>query len=85
MALHVMHYNFVRTQRQTGPVPLNPMDHVWRSVKPDVCANHQDTIVDLTVARFLRYLRQLTPRAALVKAGTRSARFWLRRALSNRR
>lgn len=64
---------------------LNPMDHVWRSVKRDVCANHQDTNVDMTAARVLRYLRRLTPRSALVKAGTRSARFWLHRALSNRR
>lgn len=64
---------------------LNPMDHLWRSVKRDVCANQQDTNVDLTTARVLRYLRQLTPRIALVKAGARSARFWLRRALSNRR
>lgn len=64
---------------------LNPMDHLWRSVKRDVCANRQDASVDLTAARALRYLRRLTPRAALVKAGTCSAQFWLRRALSNRR
>jgi transposase len=62
---------------------LNPMDHLWRSVKSDVCANHQDANVDLTVSRILRYARRLRPGAALVKAGTRSAHFWLRRALSN--
>jgi hypothetical protein len=62
---------------------LNPMDHLWRSVKCDVCANQQDVNVDLTVARALRYLRQLTSRSALIKAGVRSAHFWLRHALSN--
>ncbi len=61
---------------------LNPMDHLWRSVKRDVCANQQDANIDLTTARALRYLRRLTPRAALVLAGVRSAHFWLRRALS---
>ena len=64
---------------------LNPMDHLWRSVKGDVCANQQDANVDLTVARALRYMRQLTPHAALVLAGVRSTHFWLRRALSNQR
>ena len=64
---------------------LNPMDHLWRSVKRDVCANRQDVNVDLTAARAVRYVRRLTLRAALIKAGTRSTHFWLRRALSNHR
>ena len=64
---------------------LNPMDHLWRSVKGDVCANRQDANVDLTVSRIMRYARRIRPGAALVKAGARSAHFWLRRALSNRR
>src|SRR6202012_6027627 len=60
---------------------LNPMDHLWRSVKAHACANRRDANFDLTVSRVLRYARRLRPAAALVKAGTRSAHFWLRRAL----
>jgi transposase len=61
---------------------LNPMDHLWRSVKEKVCANHQDMTIDLQVARVLRYLRRLPPRAVLRKAGVLSRSFWLRDALS---
>ena len=61
---------------------LNPMDHLWRSVKQKVCANRQETNIDALVARGLRYLRRLPPRAILRKAGVLSRRFWLRGALS---
>lgn len=64
---------------------LNPMDHLWRAVKRDVCANRQDANVDLTTARAVRYVRRLTRHDVLVKAGARSAHFWLRRALSDQR
>jgi transposase len=63
---------------------LNPMDHLWRSAKQNACANRQDTTIDVTVARAIRYLRRLTPREALRKAGVLSRNFWLRGALSNR-
>lgn len=63
---------------------LNPMDHLWRSAKQHACANRQDTTIDVTVARAIRYLRRLTPREALRKAGVFSRHFWLRHALSNR-
>lgn len=61
---------------------LNPMDHLWRAPKQEVCANRQDPEIELSVRRFLRYLRRLTPREALCKAGVLSEGFWLRFTLS---
>jgi transposase len=62
---------------------LNPIEHLWRALKKDVCANRQDASIDLLVARALRYLEALPPRSVLRKAGVLSRRFWLRHALSN--
>jgi transposase len=62
---------------------LNPMEHLWRAAKQNVCANRQDVSIDVAVLRVLRYLRRLTPRDALRKAGVLSPQFWLRAALSN--
>ena len=61
---------------------LNPMDHLWRAPKQKVSANHQDLTIERAVERFLRYLRRLTPRAALRMAGVLSRHFWLRAAVS---
>jgi transposase len=61
---------------------LNPMEHLWRAAKQNVSANRQDATIERAVERFLRYVRRLTPRAALRKAGVLSRRFWLRGALS---
>ena len=61
---------------------LNPMEHVWRAAKQNVSANRQDATIERAVARFLRYVRRLTSRAALRKAGVLSPHFWLRGALS---
>lgn len=61
---------------------LNPMDHLWRDVKQNVCANRQDANIDLLVARALRHLQRLSHRAVLRKSGVLSPRFWLRSALS---
>ncbi len=61
---------------------LSPMDHLWRDVKQNVCANHQERSIDALVARAMHHLQRLTPRAALRKAGVLSRRFWLRSALS---
>lgn len=56
---------------------LNVMDHLWRHVKNDVAANEPTPNVDDTVRRARRYVRALTPRERLQKAGARSADFWL--------
>jgi transposase len=61
---------------------LNPMDHLWRDVKQNVCANRQDASIDLLVTRVLRHLQRLPPRSVLRKAGVLSRRFWLWSALS---
>ena len=61
---------------------LNPMDHLWRDVKQNVCANRQDVSIDALVARVLRHMQRLPPRSVLRKAGVLSRRFWLRSALS---
>lgn len=61
---------------------LNPVDHLWRDVKQNVCSNRQDPSIDALVARVFRHLRRLTPRTVLRKAGVLSRRFWLRSALS---
>ena len=56
---------------------LNVMDHLWRHVKDDVAANEPTPKVDETVRRARRYIRSLTPRERLQKAGVLSADFWL--------
>jgi transposase len=61
---------------------LNPVDQLWRDVKQNVCANRQDTHIDVLVARALRHLQRLRSRSVLRKAGVLSRRFWLRAALS---
>lgn len=61
---------------------LNPIEHLWRAPKENVSANRQDVTIERAVERFLRYLRRLTSRAALRKAGVLARHFWLRGALS---
>lgn len=61
---------------------LNPMDHLWRDVKQNVCANRQDTSIDALVARVIHHMQRLPLRSVLRKAGVLSSRFWLRSALS---
>jgi len=56
---------------------LNVMDQLWRHVKDDVAANEPTPYVDETVRQARRYVRSLTPRERLQKAGVRSADFWL--------
>ena len=56
---------------------LKVLDHLWRHVKNDVAANEPTPNVDDTVCRAQRYVRALTPRDRLQKAGVRSADFWL--------
>ena len=38
------------------------MDHLWRDVKQNVCANRQDTSIDALVMRVLRHLQRLADR-----------------------
>ena len=58
---------------------LNPMDHLWRSVKQNVCANRQYTDLDDEIDRVLNYLWSLSTREVLTKAGILSPDFWIHR------
>jgi hypothetical protein len=56
---------------------LNPMDHLWRHGKENICANWQYANIDDEVESFFVYLYSLTPTEALRKAGLLSGSFWL--------
>jgi hypothetical protein len=56
---------------------LNPVDHLWRHAKEEICANWQYPSIEDEVEAFLVYLYGLTPREALEKAGVLSGNFWL--------
>jgi hypothetical protein len=56
---------------------LNPMDHLWRHGKENICANWQYANIDDEVESFFVYLHSLTPTEALRKAGILSGDFWL--------
>lgn len=60
---------------------LNPLDHLWRHGKQQVCANRQYGSIDEEVERFIGYLSGLSDTEALRKAGTLSQDFWLKEAL----
>lgn len=61
---------------------LSPMDHLWRDVKQNVCANRQAVSMDALVERVLHHLQRLAPAAVLRKAGVLSRNFWLWSAMS---
>jgi DDE superfamily endonuclease len=56
---------------------LNPMDHLWRHGKENVCANRQYSTIEDEVESFILYLYSLTPTEALRKAGILADDFWL--------
>ena len=57
---------------------LNAMDHLWRSMKSDVSANHQYPTIEHHVSAAERYILNLSNKEALKKAGILSANFWLK-------
>jgi transposase len=56
---------------------LNPVDHLWRAVKKDVCANHQYKGLEDELHQVVNYLYSLQPRQVLTKAGICSPDFWV--------
>jgi hypothetical protein len=56
---------------------LNPMDHLWRHGKENICANWQYASIEDQVESFFLYLYGLTPSETLHKAGVLSGNFWL--------
>ncbi len=57
---------------------LNPMDHLWRPGKQQVCANRQYPGIDMAARWLISYLAQLPRREALRKAGLLAPHCWLR-------
>jgi len=56
---------------------LNPLDHLWRHAKQDVCSDRQYDSLDEEVSAFTNYIYALSPKETLVKAGVYSGNFWL--------
>jgi transposase len=56
---------------------LNPMDHLWRSVKKEISSLHQYHDINEHLLYFLEYLEQMSNEEALRKAGVLSAKFWI--------
>ncbi len=56
---------------------LNPLDHLWRHLKKDIIANQPTPDLDVEIACALHYLKSLSPRQRLRKAGVLSGTFWL--------
>jgi len=56
---------------------LNPVDHLWRAVKKDICANHQYENLEDELNQVVNYLYSLPPREVLTKAGLCSPDFWV--------
>jgi transposase len=56
---------------------LNPVDHLWRAVKKEICANHQYENLEDQVHQVANYLHCLPPQEILTKAGICSPDFWV--------
>lgn len=61
---------------------LNPMDHLWRSLKANISANHQFPSIDQHLAHARDWTLSLTCTKALRLAGIRSDNFWLKAFLT---
>lgn len=57
---------------------LNAMDHLWRSLKADISSNYQYSNVEEHAYTAINYVRNLSKKNALLKAGILSERFWLK-------
>ncbi|MDQ3847255.1 MAG: transposase [Bacteroidota bacterium] len=61
---------------------LNAMDHLFKEVKADISANYQYTGIDEHTRLAENYIRKLTNKKALKRAGILSKNFWLKNLLS---
>jgi transposase len=57
---------------------LNAMDHLFKEVKSNICANYQYRTIDEHAATAEKYILQLTNKQAQIKAGLLSKNFWLK-------
>jgi transposase len=56
---------------------LNPLDHLWGHGKGAVCANWQQSSIEIQVSQFIDYYHALSTSDLLRKAGMSSPEFWL--------
>lgn len=61
---------------------LNCVDQLWKSVKADVSANYQYPDIEAHAQAAREYIRKLTGKQTLKKAGVLSLNFWLKETLS---
>lgn len=57
---------------------LNAMDHLWRTLKSDVSANHQYPNIEHHTTVAEKYILNLSNKEALIRAGILSDNFWLK-------
>jgi hypothetical protein len=60
---------------------LNAMDHLFRALKANICANHQYNNIDQHATHAQDYILQLSNKQARTIAGILSKNFWLRKLL----
>lgn len=60
---------------------LNVMDHLFKAVKADICANHQYKNIDEHATYAKDYILKLSNKQARTLAGILSKNFWLRKLL----
>jgi transposase len=58
---------------------LNSIDHLWREAKGRIVANRQYPTIDDAAEHIEEWIRSLTPKQALTKAGLLSKNCWLAR------
>lgn len=56
---------------------LNPLDRLWGKGKDAVCANAQQSTIEVQVDQFIEYYQGLSPTERLRKAGLFSPNYWL--------
>ncbi len=60
---------------------LNAVDQLWRHVKADISANRQYPSIDDHAKAALQYVKELSPKQRLTKAGVYANNFWLKHIL----
>lgn len=60
---------------------LNAVDQLWRHVKAHVSSNQQYLTIDQHAEAVVRYVKELTRKQRLQKAGVFSKKFWLKKIL----
>ena len=60
---------------------LNCVDQLWRHVKADVSANRQYPSINDHAQAALHYVKELSPKQRLTKAGVYAENFWLKNTL----